>query len=618
MTSSARRHESRLGADPVQAPPAATLLHANGRPLEADVRAQMQTALGHDFGAIRVHTDAATAAGARAVGARAFTVGQHIGFAAGRYAPHSPAGTRLLAHELAHTLQQRPGGATDDGALQAAESEAQHAALAATDPAGAPVQVGSRVGMQPQFDLESPSRLATVHTNIFPAAPAPGGGAAGGSSVARLPWQPRATAGGGTAALIVREVRAALAQIQADDPDQFAAPPIRTSEADIDQDVLIANTRLRTRFPQITVSVSDAQLQAAAGVLGPAETGTAKYQHDFVWNLLPDLSSVEDYALDYGDAEAEALRNELLADSDLGWRLRAMSRRVAGMHTGVGLAHIIRVNRGADATIRSATLVHELVHMFAHATYTRWVATTANDDLYDEGITDWLARQVMTAAEQALRSRYTDRRQRVEREIVPHVSEDDIARAYFQGEIWRMETRSNLARDEFAAASGIRRGAGAGEEATASRAGPGINQEVVPSAHYRFLNLGHDRAEPKPEHLTYFRQLKTRLLDPQPTAELRFVGHASSPGSWAHNDRLSLLRAQAFYRMARDAGVADARLRDAGNPPHHGEHVPTLTEEDTQTRAFNRRVELQLFGVARATGALSGSRAAPAAEREEL
>jgi hypothetical protein len=59
-----------------------------------------------DFSRVRVHTDTTASDAARSLNARAFTVGGHIGFAEGEYAPSSVAGQRLLAHELAHVLQQ--------------------------------------------------------------------------------------------------------------------------------------------------------------------------------------------------------------------------------------------------------------------------------------------------------------------------------------------------------------------------------------------------------------------------------------------------------------------------------------------------------------------------------
>jgi hypothetical protein len=77
-----------------------------GVPLADEVQAAMGGRFGHDFSHVRVHTGAGAAESATAVRAAAYTVGQHIVFAAGQYAPASSGGTRLLAHELAHTIQQ--------------------------------------------------------------------------------------------------------------------------------------------------------------------------------------------------------------------------------------------------------------------------------------------------------------------------------------------------------------------------------------------------------------------------------------------------------------------------------------------------------------------------------
>jgi hypothetical protein len=81
-------------------------LASPGTPLEPAVRPDMERSFGHDFSRVRVHTDAPAARSAGDVAAEAYTVGRHIVFAAGRYAPHTPAGRHLLAHELVHTAQQ--------------------------------------------------------------------------------------------------------------------------------------------------------------------------------------------------------------------------------------------------------------------------------------------------------------------------------------------------------------------------------------------------------------------------------------------------------------------------------------------------------------------------------
>jgi hypothetical protein len=86
------------------------VLRSPGRPLESVVRRQMERRLGHDFSRVRVHTDERAAESARAVGALAYTVGQDVVFDRGRHAPYSSEGRRLLAHELAHAVQQRDAG----------------------------------------------------------------------------------------------------------------------------------------------------------------------------------------------------------------------------------------------------------------------------------------------------------------------------------------------------------------------------------------------------------------------------------------------------------------------------------------------------------------------------
>ncbi|WP_169239620.1 eCIS core domain-containing protein [Candidatus Roseilinea sp. NK_OTU-006] len=78
-----------------------------GAPLPADTRTRMETHLGADFSAVRVHTDAQADALNRQLGAQAFTHGADIYVSAGKYAPQSSEGQRLLAHELTHVTQQQ-------------------------------------------------------------------------------------------------------------------------------------------------------------------------------------------------------------------------------------------------------------------------------------------------------------------------------------------------------------------------------------------------------------------------------------------------------------------------------------------------------------------------------
>ena len=92
---------------PTTAPPIVhQLVGESGQPLDFSTRAFMEHRFGHDFGNVRVHSDARAAASARSINARAYTVGHDIVFGAGAFAPDGPSGRRLLAHELAHVVQQ--------------------------------------------------------------------------------------------------------------------------------------------------------------------------------------------------------------------------------------------------------------------------------------------------------------------------------------------------------------------------------------------------------------------------------------------------------------------------------------------------------------------------------
>ncbi|MGS0687389.1 eCIS core domain-containing protein [Nakamurella sp. GG22] len=90
-------------------------LQGRGRPLPANIADAMGEAMGADLGEVRIHTGDEPAALARSVQATAFTLGRDIYFGAGSYAPQTTSGQRLLAHELAHTVQQGPAGRPGGG-----------------------------------------------------------------------------------------------------------------------------------------------------------------------------------------------------------------------------------------------------------------------------------------------------------------------------------------------------------------------------------------------------------------------------------------------------------------------------------------------------------------------
>ncbi|HEU4561279.1 MAG TPA: DUF4157 domain-containing protein [Longimicrobium sp.] len=171
---------SASGAAPGFAPPAVhDVLASAGTPLDPSVRARMEPRFGHSFADVRVHTDARAADSARAVGAHAYAAGTHVVFGAGRYTPGSADGRRLIAHELAHVVQQRGASASIQPKLEIGaaddplERDAEAAARAAMDGGrAAPALAGGARVSRAGEDAGAPG--GTPGTGA-PANPAPGG-----------------------------------------------------------------------------------------------------------------------------------------------------------------------------------------------------------------------------------------------------------------------------------------------------------------------------------------------------------------------------------------------------------------------------------------------------------
>lgn len=85
---------------------AGSLLPGAGRPLAPALRQDMEQRFGYDFSRVRVHADSAAKHSARQLHADAYTVGHSIVFGADQFAPQTETGRRLMAHELAHVMQQ--------------------------------------------------------------------------------------------------------------------------------------------------------------------------------------------------------------------------------------------------------------------------------------------------------------------------------------------------------------------------------------------------------------------------------------------------------------------------------------------------------------------------------
>ena len=142
---------------------------SSGSPLRGDVRERFESSLGADLSGVRVHTGAESQAASAAVGAKAYTVGNDIHFGAGQYQPDDPFGMHLIAHEVAHTVQQSGGAQRRQHKLavstpgDAAEVEADRAADAMVS--GAPTSVGSVVPSLAREPAATPAAPAAPATS---------------------------------------------------------------------------------------------------------------------------------------------------------------------------------------------------------------------------------------------------------------------------------------------------------------------------------------------------------------------------------------------------------------------------------------------------------------------
>lgn len=123
------------------------VLRSGGQPLDRTARGFFESRFHHDFSRVRIHADGKAAESADAVHAHAYASGSHVVFGQGQYAPGSARGQRLLAHELAHVVQQGGAAALGRHSLLATHSDAEREAKRAGNSAlpGAGMEIRSRM-----------------------------------------------------------------------------------------------------------------------------------------------------------------------------------------------------------------------------------------------------------------------------------------------------------------------------------------------------------------------------------------------------------------------------------------------------------------------------------------
>lgn len=148
---------------------AVSQLLGGGVPLAGGLRTDLEARFGTDFGDVRIHDDSQAHDSAAALGAKAYTHANHIVFSEERYAPHTAEGRLLLAHELAHVVQQRRGGTAPELDPGAAHEQGAHAAAEAAAGSTGPVTVSgaTAVGIACEKDDEEKKKNSQASLTVL-------------------------------------------------------------------------------------------------------------------------------------------------------------------------------------------------------------------------------------------------------------------------------------------------------------------------------------------------------------------------------------------------------------------------------------------------------------------
>lgn len=200
---------------------------AGGSALPASTRTRMEAGFGHSFADVRIHTGGEAASATTTARAEAFASGSSIAFAPGRFAPGTPSGDRLIAHELAHVVQQRQAGSGGTVQAKLRVSSPGDSAETSADRAAETVLAGGRAQV-PQGGTSLRGRImrrAMAGTGPAPSraltlAPAPGTAAPGAGPQLTPMMTASVSAAGGKISGVTRPVGEGTTEASSKTPDE--------------------------------------------------------------------------------------------------------------------------------------------------------------------------------------------------------------------------------------------------------------------------------------------------------------------------------------------------------------------------------------------------------------
>jgi len=435
-----------------------------------------------------------------------------------------------------------------------------------------------------QASLNDPSRFDDLNT-LFDPPPNPRG-----TAVASRPYTP-GNGPGTTETLIFNQLKTNLKPIAPD------ARPTVTAKADIDRVATAIIPVIKSFYKYITVSPPLATILAGFKVYDEAAAQRSpRFMRGYTLNHIASPRRSDFSLYNVSDADATALVTRINSDAALRTYFLNRVTYLGGFRRG----GMVQINKRNPKAKRNGTIIHECIHFFTSPIYEAWSRKLKSNTLrkrFTEGITEYFTRKLIThitanpiagiTPPSNSRTNYQSRYESVRDDIASRIGDDDLERAFFGGEVWRLDHYLGESKSQFEAQIGIGAGSTGAVEIAESAISKGFVRQHDKK---RFDLMGYGIVDPelKTEHKTFLTSFITsnRLLG------ARVAGHASPAEPKKDQNKLAMDRAKKAIDFMETQKPANGK-KLIFLPRGVGARNPSVNEKNAIDRAYNRRVDVR-------------------------
>lgn len=522
----------------------------NGHAMDTSTQSFMENGFGTDFSKVRIHTGNSASDLSDQIQAKAFTTGSDIYFNQGEYRPNTSSGKHLLAHELTHTIQQ-----------EASQPSIQRQ--------GKPNSKGTKPISIPKTGYDK------VHDRLLKDKKA---------GTILKPWN-----GKKTATLIQTEFMRKMSNLR---PALLQGKGVTKKQLDAEITPLLL--KIKKWFPMITKRTDPKTVLKNVKLMN---RNKSKLDSDLTKRILTALLGLKTSLNHYAYVPTDKTFLKMLEDLLKNGKVKRIAENFAINQSGYhkagarGKTNVI-INKYVTNAGRPALLVHEFMHYFSHPAFDEWLLETNASPYYAEGFAEFVTRS-FAKSEGISRSGYQTELKSVENDVAKFIPENDIFRAFFAGEVWRLEHRSKTSKKQFKKQVKLNADSSGKKEVQGSKGSKGINQRVGKN-HYRFLNFEIHKSKMKKDHKSMLKRVLKDLKSTKKPFKVSFTGYANDFASKTKDLALSKTRAGKFNEFALSEGIKRGQITNLKSPHGKGNVNPIAGNKNALGRAFNRRVDLKI------------------------